>query len=217
MHLPCRTRRRRAAVTGAAAAAALVAVAGTAQAQGADHARRAPARTAAPAYLAATELPPHPRSDWYADGVAKGLPEPVPYCVRDTLPSSGAGHRTFRTDYETNAVQIVVTTGSADAATRLAAAVERKIRACAADYRREYPPATASWRDYGTVTAEDGAHVYGVHTALPDSEPAVGLYGVGRDGRTVTVVEWADNGGLDLAPVPAFRRTTATAVTKLYA
>ena len=54
-----------------------------------------------------------------------------------------------------------------------------------------------------------------MHTSIPDSEPSVHLFGVGRDGRTVTVVSWAEMGDLGQAPVTAFKKTTKTAVDKL--
>ncbi|MEU6893562.1 hypothetical protein ABZ934_17520 [Streptomyces sp. NPDC046557] len=41
------------------------------------------------------------------------------------------------------------------------------------------------------------------------------LYGIGRDGATVTVVKWGRMGTLADAPVAAFKKTTATAVNKL--
>ncbi|WAP59204.1 hypothetical protein [Streptomyces sp. S465] len=217
---------RGAALGGVSAAAAVaVAVAGTGPAHAQTHAQaHAPAaRTTAqavprstPAHLVPRELPPHPKSDWYASDVTEGLPETAPFCVEKTLPSAGATHRAFWTEYDTGATQIVVRTGTVEAARKLAAAAEQKIRNCAADWQRDYPQGTASWRDYGALTAEDGAHVYGVHTSYPDSEPGIHLFGVGRDGRTVTVVAWGQMGDYDQAPLADFKRTTATAVVKLY-
>ncbi|MEE4593510.1 hypothetical protein V2J94_16695 [Streptomyces sp. DSM 41524] len=219
---------RGAALGVVAAAVGIVAVAGTgpalahapsaqaqAQAQAQGEVRVAvPLRT--PGHLVPRELPPHPSSDWYASDVTKGLPETPPFCVEKTFPSAGATHRTFWTEYDTGATQIVVRTGTVDAARKLAAAAEKKIRNCAADWERQYPEGTASWRDYGALTAEDGAHVYGVHTSYPDSEPGIHLFGVGRDGRTVTVVTWGEMGGYDQAPLADFKRTATTAVVKLY-
>lgn len=212
----------RGATLGAVAAAAVVAVAGIGPAQahtpsagaGAEAPAAVPQRT--PAHLVPRELPPHPSSDWYAGDVTRGLPETPPFCVEKTLPSAGATHRAFWTEYDTGATQIVVRTGTVDAARKLAAAAEKKIRACAADWQGDYPQGTASWRDYGALTAEDGAHVYGVHTSYPDSEPGIHLFGVGRDGRTVTVVSWGEMGGYEQAPLADFKRTTTTAVVKLY-
>ena len=42
------------------------------------------------------------------------------------------------------------------------------------------------------------------------------LLSVGRDGRTVTVVQWGQMGDFGDAPVAAFKKTTTTAVNKLY-
>ncbi|MGV9850947.1 hypothetical protein ACWDWU_19585 [Streptomyces sp. NPDC003442] len=212
----------RGAAPGVVAAAAIVAVAGTGPALA--HAPQAQAQAQAqavvpqrtPGHLVPRELPPHPSSDWYASDVTKGLPETPPFCVEKTFPSAGATHRTFWTEYDTGATQIVVRTGTVEAARKLAAAAEKKIQNCAADWESQYPEGTASWRDYGPLTAEDGAHVYGVHTSYPDSEPGIHLFGVGRDGRTVTVVTWGEMGGYDQAPLADFKRTVTTAVVKLY-
>lgn len=97
----------------------------------------------------------------------------------------------------------------------MAASLERKVAACAADWLRTTPGGTASWQDFGKLPVEEGAHVYGVHTAVPDSEPGVHLFGIGRDGATVTVVKWGQMGTLPDAPVAAFGKTTTTAVDKL--
>ncbi|MGA6152705.1 hypothetical protein ACPEIC_05165 [Stenotrophomonas sp. NPDC087984] len=220
MRKPTHSFRFRGAAPGVVAAAAVVAVAGTGPAQAHAPSARAEAQAAVlqgtPGHLVPRELPPHRSSDWYAGDVTRGLPETAPFCMEKTLPSAGATHRTFWTEYDTSATQIVVRTGTVEAARKLAAAAEKKIQNCAADWVRDYPEGTASGRDYGALTAEDGAHVYGVHTSYPDSEPGIHLFGVGRDGRTVTVVSWGEMGGYDQAPVADFKRTTTTAVVKLY-
>lgn len=214
MHLRTNTRTVRAAVaTTALAAAAGLALTATAQAAPAA----AEARTAAaPAFLTADELPPHWGSDWTAHPVTRGLPDPEPFCAEGVLPRAGAAHRLFTTDYETNATQVVVKARTAAAAAELAAAVEESIRGCAARVEQQYPEATTSWQDYGPLDVEEGAHVYGVETSFPESARDVHLFGVGRDGRTVTLVRWGEMGTLGQAPVPAFQGTTTTAVNKLY-
>ncbi|MFD7029853.1 hypothetical protein ACFWAR_17605 [Streptomyces sp. NPDC059917] len=194
----------------AAAAAAAAALALTASAPAAA----APTATA-PGFLAGTDLPPHPSSPWTQGKVTKGLPETAPFCLEGALPAAGSWHRAFGTDLDTGAVQVSVRTASDAAAKKLAAALERKVAACAADWLRATPGGTASWQDYGPVRVEEGAHVYGVHTSIPDSEPGVHLYGIGRDGSTVTVVKWGQMGVLADAPVTAFKKTTTTAVHKL--
>ncbi|MGW6972484.1 hypothetical protein [Streptomyces sp. NPDC054952] len=192
------------ATTATAAAALLLATSATAT-----------AASAAPGFLGGADLPPHPSSPWYAGKVTKGLPEFAPFCLEGVLPAAGSWHRDFGTDYDTGATQISVRTASNAAAAKLATALERKVAACAADWLRTTPGGTASWQDYGKLPVEEGAHVYGVHTSVPDSEPGVHLYGIGRDGVTVTVVKWGQMGDLGDAPVPAFKKTTTTAVNKL--
>ncbi|MFJ5805252.1 hypothetical protein [Streptomyces sp. NPDC093093] len=192
------------AATATAAAALLLATSATAT-----------AAASAPGFLGGADLPPHPSSPWYAGKVTKGLPEFAPFCLEGVLPAAGGWHRDFGTDYDTGATQISVRTASIAAAAKLATALERKVAACAADWLRTTPGGTASWQDYGKLPVEEGAHVYGVHTSVPDSEPGVHLYGIGRDGVTVTVVKWGQMGNLGDAPVPAFKKTTTTAVNKL--
>ncbi|WP_175407426.1 hypothetical protein [Streptomyces sp. TRM64462] len=179
-------------------------------------AAQAKAPSAAPGFLAPADLPPA-STDWHGGPVTKGTPEFPPFCLDKVLPAKGATwHRQFGTELETGAVQISVTAPSTTAARRLAAAAGKAAADCAADWLRRTPGGTASWADYGKLAVEEGAHVYGVHTSIPESEPGVHLIGVGRDGRTVTVVQWGQMGDLSDAPVPAFKRTTATAVNKLH-
>lgn len=189
----------------AAAATALVLTAST----------TSTAAVTAPGFLTGTDLPPHPGSAWYTGKVTKGLPEHAPFCLDGVLPATGSWHRVFSTEFDTGADQVSVRTSSSAAAVKLATALERKVAACAADWLRRSPGGTASWQDYGKVTVEEGAHVYGVHTSMPESEPGVHLYGIGRDGSTVTVVKWGQMGNLSHAPVSAFKKTTVRAVNKL--
>ncbi|MGW8782826.1 hypothetical protein ACWGNM_32835 [Streptomyces sp. NPDC055796] len=170
---------------------------------------------AAPGFLGAADLPPHPTSPWRAGKVTKGLPETAPFCLDGALPAAGSWHRRFGTDLDTSAVQVSVRAPSDAAAARLARSLERQVAACAADWLREHPDGTARSKDYGALPVEEGAHVYGVNTSVPDSEPGVHLFGIGRDGSTVTVVQWGQMGDLGDAPVPAFKRTTTTAVNRL--
>ncbi|MFK0013939.1 hypothetical protein [Streptomyces sp. NPDC091027] len=173
------------------------------------------AAATAPGFLNGADLPPHASSPWYAGAVTKGLPETAPFCLDGVLPAAGSWHRSFGTDVDTGAVQVSVRASSTAAAVKLAGALERKVAACAADWLRATPGGTASWQDYGTLPVEEGAHVYGVHTSIPESEPGVHLFGIGRDGATVTVVQWGQMGDLSGAPVAGFKKTTTKAVNKL--
>ncbi|MFE5538047.1 hypothetical protein [Streptomyces sp. NPDC056492] len=170
---------------------------------------------AAPGFLGAADLPPLAGSTWHAGKVTKGLPETAPFCLDGVLPAAGSWHRQFGTDLDTGAVQVSVRSSSDAAAARLARSLERAVAGCAARWLREHPDGTAGSKDYGTLPVEEGAHVYGVHTSIPESEPGVHLFGIGRDGSTVTVVQWGRMGDLSDAPVAAFKRTTTTAVNRL--
>ncbi|KOU88946.1 hypothetical protein ADK61_02280 [Streptomyces sp. XY66] len=187
-----------------AAAAALVLTASTSA-----------AAATAPGFLNGTDLPAHPTSAWYAGEITAGLPETETFCLDGVLSAAGSWHRAFGTEYDTGAVQVSVRSASPSAAARLVGTLERKVAACAADWLRTTPGGTASWQDHGTLPVEEGAHVYGVHTSIPESEPGVHLYGIGRDGATVTVVKWGQMGDLSQAPVAAFKKTTTRAVNKL--
>ncbi|MEU9161150.1 hypothetical protein AB0D29_12875 [Streptomyces sp. NPDC048424] len=191
-----------------AAAAALVLTASTS-------AGAATATPVPPGFLAGTDLPPHPGSAWYPGKITKGLPEFAPFCLDGVLPAAGSWHRTFGTEFDTGAVQVSVRSASPSAAAQLVGTLERKVAACAADWLRTTPGGTASWDDYGTLPVEEGAHVYGVHVSIPESEPGVHLFGIGRDGSTVTVVQWGQMGDLSQAPVADFKQTTTKAVNKL--
>ncbi|MGW2268933.1 hypothetical protein [Streptomyces yangpuensis] len=197
--------------TAATLATALVAAAATL----ALTASTSAAAATAPGFLNGTDLPPHPSSAWHAGRITAGLPETAPFCLDGALPAAGSWHRTFGTEFDTGAVQVSVRSASPAAAAKLVGTLERRVAACAADWLRTTPGGTASWQDYGTLPVEEGAHVYGVHTSIPESEPGVHLYGIGRDGSTVTVVKWGQMGDLSQAPVAAFKKTTTKAVNRL--
>ncbi|MDH2387250.1 hypothetical protein QCN29_00305 [Streptomyces sp. HNM0663] len=170
------------------------------------------AASAVPGFLAAKDLPPVEGTPWYAGKVTRGMPEFPVLCLEDVLPADGATwHRTFRTDLDAEALQVTVVMPSARAAERLAAAVDKVV----ADWLRANPGSTAAWDDYGRLPVEDGAHAYGTYFAPPEAGMSVNLHGVGRDGNTVTFVDWGCLGALKDAPVSAFEQTTTTAVDKL--
>jgi hypothetical protein len=191
-----------------------LAAVGTAQAAGTPSAGT---RAAAPAFLAPDELPPHPSSAWYAGDVTAGLPEFPVFCLEEALPSDGASHRQFWTEMDTGAVQVAVRATTVQAARTLAAEVKASVRACADAYEEQVPGGEAEVVDYGRIDVQEGAHVYGVDIADPDGTGTsdAHLFGVGRDGRLVTVVDWGQMGNLSHAPVDDFRTTTRTAVERL--
>ncbi|MGK5533553.1 hypothetical protein [Streptomyces sp. URMC 129] len=207
---------RRSAVAVAITAACAMAVPAVESAQAAPAAPAAEARVSTAAFLSAAQMPPH-ETGWVADRPVAGLPEWPVFCFEEELPAEGAWHRLFRTEYDTNGLQVVVETGDEETAAELADALTAAAADCAADWLRENPGSTAAWDDYGTVSAPgtDGARVVGVHTAPPDAGTGVRLLGIGREGSRVTVVDWGQMGDLTDAPVAGFRTTVRTALGKL--
>ncbi|MFD5916747.1 hypothetical protein ACFVYP_34270 [Kitasatospora sp. NPDC058201] len=70
--------------------------------------------------------------------------------------------------------------------------------------------------DHGSIAVEEGATAGGVHIAYVPYWQGYRnyLYGVGRDGNTVVLVEWESN--WTQPDVPAFKETVKAAVNKLY-
>ncbi|KRV48412.1 hypothetical protein AQ490_03925 [Wenjunlia vitaminophila] len=169
--------------------------------------------TTAPRFLSPTQMPPHPASAWYASSVARGLPDPPPFCVAKTLPSSTL-YRNYWTEFDTTGGQYTVTASSEAKAKELAAKLRLAVRVCAANYAKE-TGGTATLRYYGTLDVEEGANVYGIHTSHPSGPSDINMFGVGRDGRDVTVVRWGQMGNFQHAQVADFKKTTTIAVNKL--
>ncbi|MEU6807781.1 hypothetical protein ABZ920_01915 [Streptomyces sp. NPDC046831] len=207
-----RTRSTRLAVAALAAAAvgltAVPAAAGTTTGSGT-------AAAGSPRFLAPGELPPHPASPWYAGPVTAGQPDPLPVCVGEALPSI-ASHRRYWTEFDTGALQVTVVERSVQRAKAFAALLRKDLAGCARKLTREDPGITAVGKYYGRIAVEEGAHVYGLHTASAWGSSDINLFSVGRDGRTVTFVRWGQMGDFRNAQVGDFKATTVTAVGKLY-
>jgi hypothetical protein len=174
-------------------------------------------KAAAPKFLSASQLPPHPTSSWSAGPVTDGFPEELGLCVStEGVPAYDYRHRAFRTELDTGAVQLTVVTGTAAQAEALAKHYDDLIRTCADRAEEASPDVEAEGRDYGRLPVEEGARVRGLHTETSWGATDIALLSVGRDGRTVTVVKWGQMGDFGNAPVAAFKKTTSTAVAKLY-
>ncbi|MFK0223448.1 hypothetical protein ACIQWN_35335 [Streptomyces vinaceus] len=105
-------------------------------------------------------------------------------------------------------------------------ATEAEAVAFAAKARQDYldcanapqrPGVTATYHDHGTVDVEEGATLQGMYTHDSTNPERPGfnyLWGVGRDGDTVTLVLWQSYWGDP--PVTEWKRTLRTAVNKLY-
>ena len=174
-------------------------------------------KTTTPTFLSASQLPPHPTSSWTAGPITEGFPEALGLCVStEGVLSYDYRHRTFHTDLDTSAAQLTVVTGTTAQAKALAKHYDDLIRTCADRIETATPDVEAQGRDYGKLAVEEGARVRGLHTETSWGASDIALLSVGRDGRTVTVVQWGQMGDFTDAPVTAFKKTTTTAVKKLY-
>lgn len=170
--------------------------------------------SSAPKYLSANELPPYLSSTWTAGKIEDGVPEGLQYCLGDAFLAYDVNHRSFRTDLEAGATQTVVVTGSDSKAKALATRLNKDFQKCVSE--SSDPDVEVEYRDLGTLPVEEGARVHGVASVASWGAMDLRLLSVGRDGRTVTVVDYGQFGGFKKAPVKAFKKTTTTAVNKLY-
>ncbi|MFJ7077269.1 hypothetical protein [Streptomyces sp. NPDC098781] len=169
----------------------------------------------APKFLAASELPPHPSSTWTAGKVTDGVPEEMQYCFGEALLAYDSRFRTFRTDLDTGAEQLNIVVGDNAKAKALATRLDKEVRRCVTRMDAD-PEIEADYKAYGTLPVEEGARVHGFATRASWGAMDIHLVSVGRDGGTVTVVQWGQMGDFTDAPVKAFKKTTTTAVDKLY-
>ncbi|WP_369217975.1 hypothetical protein [Streptomyces flavofungini] len=168
-----------------------------------------------PRFLAPSQLPPHATSAWTAGPVTAGQPDPLPMCVGEAFPSTSV-HRVYRTDMDATALQVTVVERSERRAKDYAALLRTKLDGCAKKVMAENPDITAEQKYYGKLDVEEGAHVYGVHTSASWGASDINMFSVGRDGNTVTLVRWGQLGGFADAQVADFKKTTVTAVNRLY-
>ncbi|MDT9689158.1 hypothetical protein Q5762_12560 [Streptomyces sp. P9(2023)] len=168
-----------------------------------------------PAFLSAGQMPPS-STPWTADPVAKGLPETGVFCAPGVLPEHGTRHRVFRTELDTGGVQVTTVAATEAKAAALVDALRQGFLGCGERIERENPGVEAGSLYHGKVEVEEGAYVYSLDTRhLEIGSTDIFLFSVGRDGRTVTYVQWGQLGDLEDAPLTDFRTTTRTAVNKL--
>ncbi|WP_329394664.1 hypothetical protein [Streptomyces melanogenes] len=124
-------------------------------------------------------------------------------------------HRDFTTAETAFAQQKVVAFPTEAEAVAFADAARQDYVDCV--NRPQPPGVTATGYDHGVVDVEEGATLQGMHTLNannPERPDFNYLWGVGRDGDTVTLVLWSSYWGDP--PVAAWKNTLRTAVNKLY-
>ncbi|MFH9112665.1 hypothetical protein [Streptomyces globisporus] len=171
---------------------------------------------AQPKFLSANQLPAS-HTPWTAGPIRKGVPAEGSVCTTGIAPAAGTRHRDFRTELDTNARQTITVAPTTAKAKALAAELRSALETCLDRLKKQDPGLEGEAFYQGRINVEEGAHVYSIDTSYPEvGSTDIGLYSVGRDGRTVTVVEWGQMGELDGAPLEGFKKTTRTAVAKLH-
>ncbi|WP_424570269.1 hypothetical protein [Streptomyces sp. CH-036] len=174
------------------------------------------AAPAQPKFLSASQLPAS-HTPWTAGPIRKGVPAEGSVCTTGIAPAAGTRHRDFRTELDTNARQTITVAPTTAKAKALAAELRGALETCLDRLKEQDPGLEGEAFHQGRINVEEGAHVYSIDTSYPEvGSTDIGLYSVGRDGRTVTVVEWGQMGELDGAPLEGFKKTTRTAVAKLH-
>ncbi|MFJ2027120.1 hypothetical protein ACIODW_25380 [Streptomyces sp. NPDC087897] len=169
-----------------------------------------------PKFLSAGQLPAS-LTPWTAGPVRQGAPQEGSVCTAGIAPAAGTRHRDFRTELDTGARQTITVATTTARARKLAADLRTALETCLDRMKEQDPGLEGEAFHHGRIDVEEGAYLYSIDTSYPEvGSTDIGLYSVGRDGRAVTVVEWGQMGELDGAPLEGFRKTTRTAVAKLY-
>ncbi|MEU6903514.1 hypothetical protein [Streptomyces virginiae] len=203
-----RTRMRGGCVVAGAAVLAVAAVSGPAA--GADQWRPRPGS------LYISDLPA--TESWRAVPIARGWGGSYDACLEgwpEGRPEVNVWHRDFTTAETAFAQQKVVVFATEAEAVAFAEVTRRNYAGCAD--RPQPPGVTATGYDHGVVDVEEGATLQGMHTFNADAQERPHfnhLWGVGRDGDTVTLVLWSSYWGEP--PVAAWKKTLRTAVNKLH-
>ncbi|MFJ4798401.1 hypothetical protein [Kitasatospora purpeofusca] len=199
-----------------------VAVGAAVLAVGALGAGVAPGRAAAadqwrpqPGTLYISDLPK--TESWRANPTARGWGEDFDCQVGWPAEPAEVNvwHRDFTTAETAFAQQKVAVFDTEAQAVAFADKARQDYVACA--HAPQRPGVTATYFDHGVINVEEGATLQGLHTfdsnatERPDYNY---LWGVGRDGDTVTLVLWQSYWGDP--PVIPWKNTLNTAVKKLY-
>ncbi|MEU7297076.1 hypothetical protein AB0A76_28385 [Streptomyces exfoliatus] len=130
-------------------------------------------------------------------------------------PEVNVWHRDFSTAETAYAEQKVVAFATEAEAITFAEETRKSYAECAT--RPQEPGVTATGYDHGVLDVEEGATLHGMYTfdAEASDRPHFNyLWGVGRDGDTVTLNMWQSYWGGP--PVTEWKNTLRTAVNKLY-
>ncbi|WP_327682363.1 hypothetical protein [Kitasatospora sp. NBC_00458] len=199
-------------VCGAGVALAMVAA-------GAPVAGATPADTPVrPGMIDIADLPPDSLT-WMGGASDQPGGSLMPTCLWEwgsDVPEENIWSADFFTSETAAAVERVWVLPTEAEAVALAESLRQAYAGCADRLRAAYPGDVVTGYDHGSVAVEEGATVGGVKRTRtsPWSSYNNYLFGVGRDGSTVVIVDWESN--WTQPDVPAFKETVKAAVNKLY-
>jgi hypothetical protein len=156
---------------------------------------------------------------WEQSGINDGRVGTSDQCVRDVLPRTRTQNRTFLSD-TAEGTQFVVKAADKAAAAKLVTRIKDRIGDCAEDWENNADDADVDAdvdvRSYAHQDVENGLSLRGLYVSVDDTAHGDGwLYGIGRDGRYVTVVVLSGFGGRSDAPVGRFTTTSKKALEQL--
>ncbi|MEU2392860.1 hypothetical protein [Streptomyces sp. NPDC007369] len=131
-------------------------------------------------------------------------------------PEVNVWYREFTTAETATAEQKVLVFATEAEAVTFADAARQNYADCPGR-EEQRPGIEATGHDHGVIDVEEGATLQGMHTVDTGAQerPHMNyLFGVGRDGDTVTLVRWSSYWGAP--PVEAWKSVVRTAVNKLY-
>ncbi|MGW7435349.1 hypothetical protein [Streptomyces sp. NPDC054849] len=148
---------------------------------------------------------PKDGTTWYGQPAARGWRYPT--CGRSwNVPEVNVWSRGVYTSETASGLQNTLIFETEAEAIAFAAQARQTYAECPATYD-DSPDTIEAGYDYGTVDVEEGATVQGMRVTYTFGNAYHNhLFGVGRDGDTVTLIEWESN--WSAPPVDYFKNTT---------
>lgn len=167
-------------------------------------------------FLSKSQFPQGDRwENWHQTAIKNGLQDPSHLCVEQILPESRTTYRAFYTDLDAGGVQYVVKAKDTAAAKKLVTRIKDRLPVCGERAADEMPEGEFHIVKYSHQDVEDGLSLRGLFTTGDGVESGTTLYGIGRDGRYVTVVELDQIGEKSGAPITKFTKTARTGLQQL--
>lgn len=167
-------------------------------------------------FLTKSQFPQGERyENWHQTAVKDGLQDPSHFCVEEVLPESRTQFRVFYTDLDAGGVQYVVRAKSTSAAKKLVTKIKDQLPECGERWSEELPDGDYTLKKYPHQDVEDGLSMRGIYTTGDGVENGTSLFGIGRDGVFVTVVNLNQIGTESGAPLTRFTKTAKKGLSQL--